>query len=1235
MNRPKSPDELSDQLSQTEEVLGTEFFKDPKRREEALRADQRELQLKYPYRWDQYQKIVKGEAQTTEFTSARNYIRLINNLEGYIASYEQGRPEGFLREHQQDTFHKLAEFFNAGHKSGYLDLPTGSGKTVTFVELVKALAGNRNGRTPLKTLVLVPSKDLVVQTMGRDGKKGFGKFAPSIKVTSYYQEEKDLSGEVVVSTYDSFINLMRGGKIPPSFADLIICDEAHEALGKATSKEIEGISANAIKIALTATAEYSVGKKVSNLFPELIHKIELQEAIEAGILSNARGFLYRTHVRVENMPPIPGRSDYPRELLMQLDKEARNAKAIEFAAAFAEGGHQGIISCLPGNKLEHAFKIERMCNEREITDPRTGSRRKLIVRTIEGEMPMKQRDDLYNLFDNGQIDALTFVGTLEKGWDHERAKFLINLRPTRSRVFASQRLGRVMRLNELDQDALVVEFEDEFGEKNPYTIFDIFEKRRIRQGSRIVEREKEIESRGATGSETVELPEELLKNLQVEAEITREFSATEKAPVDFSSKEDLSAILADSPIGLTWCGLEDFRQTIFGKDTEFGPITGGRLLRNFGSAILNVDNLRNLLHFIGLENDALKESEGFKLNKNNLREVLNQPDRPIDLIGCSVNDFKHVIFGAGEQNRGITGKQVLRRLGDHKETLDNLIQILKLVGIEKSPPPPPKGKEKKEQQPHREVFPLPDFDSRDDMGVILVDSPVDLANCGLDEFRHAVFGTNTKFGRVTGFRLLRNFGSKKENLENLRNLLEFVGLNYNREVTTSGYKRREFRREGTPVNLDNPEELREFLLHPHQDINIAQCTLKQFRDTRLGKETGFRPDRGNYILEHFGSLKHDNENFLRLLEFAGIKREPVEIEKETEDVAPPEGEVSPSLDFSSKDDLGIVLADSPINLMSCGVDEFRHATFGKGTKFGPVTGFGLLKRFGSGKENRENLRSLLNFVGIETLDINNLTQLKDILSVPNLPIDLEICGVADFQKATFGANLQISGSDILHKWGNRKEVLGNLINLLTAVGVENKRIQLADSVVNPRAKKEGIDYDNPEQLHAILSNPIDAIDIAQVGVNKFRTSRFRNGEMGSVNGETLLLNFGSKEHSAVNFAELLRFAGIQRSADILVGSLRGLRKKGEKVSTDTEKRIRNNPDFFELNEYNLADTLSRPDKPINLETCTMVEFRDTTFGIVEGSKGIKGKSILRRLGSGNESNDNLREILKSIGINRK
>lgn len=436
--------------------------------------------------------IDQNKLSEIDLRQTRAHLQMASNLITYVQDEEARVEASELFDHQSDTVRKTLDFLlhpetdASGNfiRKGYIELPTGTGKTAIFTRLLDVI--NKNPKDPqkkLKSLVLVSRLDQVDQTRGDRGakKRGFARFASRTSVSEYHKDVKDLSGDAVIMTYRSFNRLVQPNKLPPDMFDIVICDEAHNVLGEQTRDSIERYTQDKLTIGLTATPEYGGNKHICDVMPTEIHSMGLKEAVYDGLLSPLQVLAVATN---EEIPVVNRFGDYTDdELAGLIEHEWRNQKAVEFAAAFIEGGTQGVISCVPGRDCEHALRLAGQLASQVIVDPKNNMLRPIRAVAVTSDLSKEDRRVIYEQYDRGQIDVLTYVDMLDESWDSEAAKFLINLRPTASPLKATQRVGRILRPNDEVGLATVIEFID-ISKKPQQTVFhvlgeDTFEPRRV------------------------------------------------------------------------------------------------------------------------------------------------------------------------------------------------------------------------------------------------------------------------------------------------------------------------------------------------------------------------------------------------------------------------------------------------------------------------------------------------------------------------------------------------------------------------------------------------------------------------------------------------------------------------------------------------------------------------------------------------------------------------------------
>src|SRR3954465_6847825 len=158
---------------------------------------------------------------------------------------------------------------------------TGAGKTVAALGFVE---GSRTGGV----LILTHRRNLVDQFHGELRDRGYAK-----RISPALLGDKDPgNGPVTVETYQWFVR--NAGKISDAYT-IVICDEAHTALGEKTSGSIRQWS-GPIFIGMTATGAL-IARHVTDLFPTQTSRFDLAQAARRGVIAP---------LRCVRIPPGPG-----------------------------------------------------------------------------------------------------------------------------------------------------------------------------------------------------------------------------------------------------------------------------------------------------------------------------------------------------------------------------------------------------------------------------------------------------------------------------------------------------------------------------------------------------------------------------------------------------------------------------------------------------------------------------------------------------------------------------------------------------------------------------------------------------------------------------------------------------------------------------------------------------------------------------------------------------------------
>src|SRR5205823_8910078 len=152
--------------------------------------------------------------------------------------------------------------------------PTASGKTI-------AAAGFVDAAQPLGVLILTHRRLLVSQFQRDLRHEGYGdRFADPVE----QGQEPPVRNPLTIQTYAWFARHV--GDLNRTAYQLVICDEAHTALGEKTSAAIRSFP-EPIYIGMTAT-EQLIAKQVADVFPASVDDLPLGDAARRGLIAPLR-----------------------------------------------------------------------------------------------------------------------------------------------------------------------------------------------------------------------------------------------------------------------------------------------------------------------------------------------------------------------------------------------------------------------------------------------------------------------------------------------------------------------------------------------------------------------------------------------------------------------------------------------------------------------------------------------------------------------------------------------------------------------------------------------------------------------------------------------------------------------------------------------------------------------------------------------------------------------------------
>jgi len=221
---------------------------------------------------------------------------------------------------------------------------------------------------------------------------------------------------------------------------LVICDEAHTALGEKTSAAIRRLD-EPVYVGMTATEEL-IAKQVSDVFPASVDDLPLADAARRGLIAPLR-CLRVPPVAAINQVPIIGGDFEERALAQALDHEALNMAA---ATLYRErfGDTPGVVYAAG---VDHAYNLATAFRAAGIK-----------AEAVSGRTPPVKLAEILAAYERAEIDVLINAMLLAEGWNSPRATVIMHLAPTASKRVYQQRIGRIMRVHPRKEAGVVVDF---------------------------------------------------------------------------------------------------------------------------------------------------------------------------------------------------------------------------------------------------------------------------------------------------------------------------------------------------------------------------------------------------------------------------------------------------------------------------------------------------------------------------------------------------------------------------------------------------------------------------------------------------------------------------------------------------------------------------------------------------------------------------------------------------------
>lgn len=347
-----------------------------------------------------------------------------------------------LRAYQRDATTAFRSATARGVRRGVINLPTGTGKTVTAL----ALAREHGGRV----LWLAHREELLAQALRTALDLWPGVAAGVVQAERDETDARDL----VLASVATVSRTIEDGALPrldrvlaAGAPSLVVVDEAHHAVAATYRRVLERVGAFApggpVVLGLTATLERGDERALSDVWERVVYQLSLVDAIREGYLAPIA-------------PPV-------RVVLPELDLDAIDVRDGDFVERDLGDAllRAHVVEHVANAVLEHASDRRTIvfCTTVAQADETAAAlvARGLRAALVSGDLAPALRRERLDAFARGDLDAVTNCAVLTEGYDNPGVSCVVVARPTRAKGLYLQMVGRGTRLAPGKENLLIID----------------------------------------------------------------------------------------------------------------------------------------------------------------------------------------------------------------------------------------------------------------------------------------------------------------------------------------------------------------------------------------------------------------------------------------------------------------------------------------------------------------------------------------------------------------------------------------------------------------------------------------------------------------------------------------------------------------------------------------------------------------------------------------------------------
>ena len=333
-----------------------------------------------------------------------------------------------VRPYQTEAKAAILNEWQEGRQRTLLVLPTGTGKTIVFCQLIEELV-----RAGKRVLIMAHRGELLDQAADKLSKSTGLQCAVE-------KADQSCLGEffqVVVGSVQTLMRPARLAQFARNHFDAIIVDEAHHCLSESYQRVLAHFE-HADVLGVTATPDRGDMKNLGIFFESLAYEYSLPRAIRDGFLCPIKAMTIPLKIDLRGVAQQSGDfaaaglgsalDPYLDQIVAAMGEHCRGRKTVVFLPLIATS--------------------QKFC----------GLLRQAGFRAAEVNGESYDRAQVLSDYDKGKYDVLCNSMLLTEGWDCPRVDCIVPLRPTKIRSLFCQMIGRGTRLFPGKEDLLLLDF---------------------------------------------------------------------------------------------------------------------------------------------------------------------------------------------------------------------------------------------------------------------------------------------------------------------------------------------------------------------------------------------------------------------------------------------------------------------------------------------------------------------------------------------------------------------------------------------------------------------------------------------------------------------------------------------------------------------------------------------------------------------------------------------------------